>query len=443
MAHKGGHNPEHLEILLQGRDVWNKWRKDNPHIKPYLCGIELCGADLGGANLSRVNLILANLSGAGLIGVNLSGADLRGANLSGADLIEANLSGARLWKANLSDTSLSEAQLSGAHLLWGNLSGAHLRKANLSDANLLNANLSGTNLFEANLSGADLRRADFSSLSKLSEAVSGKPQVLEQTNTDLTKADLRQAKLQGANFENAILTNVRYQGGSAWNVLEDYAHWLTRRKIKASPHMPPLFDNEKERLWAQKWLRVFYPIRVFLYLWRCRGCGMMRDCYEGVNAAECWGNAAFRRDAMDQDYIDQLRSRFRWHAVYGPLIWAWGWFDYGRSFLRVFLISFLIICGFGLFYTHHALMPCDLGAGVYGPCAGAQVEYTPNIGVFNGFTPYYVAAVTFSTLGFTDIAVPKTFLGQVVLMANAMFGYIVFGVLLSILANVVARRAGG
>lgn len=29
-------NKEHLKILKQGVEVWNKWRKENPHIKPDL-----------------------------------------------------------------------------------------------------------------------------------------------------------------------------------------------------------------------------------------------------------------------------------------------------------------------------------------------------------------------------------------------------------------------
>ena len=27
-------NPEHLEILKQGVDVWNKWREENPECNP-------------------------------------------------------------------------------------------------------------------------------------------------------------------------------------------------------------------------------------------------------------------------------------------------------------------------------------------------------------------------------------------------------------------------
>jgi hypothetical protein len=30
-------NPEHLQILQQGVEVWNQWRRHNPDIKPDLC----------------------------------------------------------------------------------------------------------------------------------------------------------------------------------------------------------------------------------------------------------------------------------------------------------------------------------------------------------------------------------------------------------------------
>ncbi|MDB9534757.1 pentapeptide repeat-containing protein, partial [Dolichospermum planctonicum CS-1226] len=66
-------NPKHLAILKQGKEVWNKWRDENPDIIP---------------DLIKSDLFMANLSGA-----DLREANLREANLSGADLREANLSG--------------------------------------------------------------------------------------------------------------------------------------------------------------------------------------------------------------------------------------------------------------------------------------------------------------------------------------------------------------
>lgn len=127
------------------------------------------------------------------------------------------------------------------------------------------------------------------------------------------------------------------------------------------------------------------------------------------------------------------------------LFGAWGLVDYGRSFSRILLWGAFAIFIFGGMYedlARHALYCEDAQKRLCGPLC-SPIEYTDNTGVRNGFTPYYLAALTFSTLGFTDIAVPHNFTAQCVLIANALCGYIVFGLLLSVLANVVARRAGG
>ena len=80
-------NHEHLDILRQGVEIWNQWRKENPSI----------GVDLREVNLTGVNLTEADLKW-----VNFQGADLRKANLC-----DANLSLARLTSANLVGASLN------------------------------------------------------------------------------------------------------------------------------------------------------------------------------------------------------------------------------------------------------------------------------------------------------------------------------------------------
>ena len=42
-------NPEHVEILKQGVDVWNKWREDNRGIRP-----DLIDGEFGAINLKKV-----------------------------------------------------------------------------------------------------------------------------------------------------------------------------------------------------------------------------------------------------------------------------------------------------------------------------------------------------------------------------------------------------
>jgi hypothetical protein len=66
-------NEEHLAILRQDVEAWNRWREENPDVRPDLWKADLAGANLGGASLG----------GASLAGANLRGASLRGASLDG------------------------------------------------------------------------------------------------------------------------------------------------------------------------------------------------------------------------------------------------------------------------------------------------------------------------------------------------------------------------
>jgi hypothetical protein len=122
-------NEEHLEIIKQIVSMWNKWRKENPEIRP----------DLTYADLNEMDL---------------SGADLKGAFLIKTDLASADLSHAKLSYAQLSDATLSRASLTETNLFR-----ADLAYADLAFANLINANLMGTNLTDANLVGANLNYA--------------------------------------------------------------------------------------------------------------------------------------------------------------------------------------------------------------------------------------------------------------------------------------------
>jgi hypothetical protein len=81
---------EHVALLKQRVKVWNKWRKENPDIRP---------------NLTRADLVEANLTRAYLVG-----AELGRANLSGAHLFEANLTGAKLYETVFGNTKLSNVK---------------------------------------------------------------------------------------------------------------------------------------------------------------------------------------------------------------------------------------------------------------------------------------------------------------------------------------------
>jgi uncharacterized protein YjbI with pentapeptide repeats len=195
--------PESPDIL-NGVDVWNTWRREEPSIVPNLSGRDLHRTNLVGANLSKMSLFEANLFGVNLRDANLQQASLWRANLGEADLTGADLSGADLAQANLSNADLSEANLSEADLRRADLTESKLRGTNLGKANLRGALLGGANLWRSNLSGARLMGANFRE-ANLSEA-------------NLDGADLSRAVLVETNLEGAVLTGCRIYGISAWGV---------------------------------------------------------------------------------------------------------------------------------------------------------------------------------------------------------------------------------
>ncbi len=180
-------NAGHIDLVRDGIEHWNDWRRKNSRILP-----DLAGADLAELNLAGANLAKADLSGARLSGTNLSGANLARAKLFRADLSQTDLSRASLFKANL-----SQADLSGANLNGADASGAFLVRSNLSGATLGGACLKGANLGQASLFRTKLVKAVLRDASFF--------------KSDLTEADLSEADLEGANLQEAILeqTNLR------------------------------------------------------------------------------------------------------------------------------------------------------------------------------------------------------------------------------------------
>ncbi len=151
-------NQEHLAILSQGVDEWNKWRIDKWHIQ-----VDLHNADLQGAALEEINF-----RGANLMQANLCSTNLTAANLENANLIRANLTGASLSRANL-----FKADLRGACLRQASLGGVDFRKANLSSVDLREAFLRETNFSGSNLTAADLRKANLREAILVGSTVTG------------------------------------------------------------------------------------------------------------------------------------------------------------------------------------------------------------------------------------------------------------------------------
>ena len=153
-------NPEHLAILKQGVEQWNKWRREQNDVTPDLSGVDLADAERAGVDLSFTDLTKANLVRSNLAGSSLVGARLAKANLGWTNLTKEYFLSQGSRDAVLRHAVLTTKDSIGACLCGANLGGADLSQASLVKSDLRWADLSGTILDEASLHGADLRGAN-------------------------------------------------------------------------------------------------------------------------------------------------------------------------------------------------------------------------------------------------------------------------------------------
>lgn len=136
-------NPEHLRILEQGVDVWNRWREENRSIRPDLSNINLSNTSLYGASLS-----VTNLSGTNLTKADLTGAHLTATNCTGANLTEANLTYADLFNTKLFRANLTKSMILSATLYSINLSETNFRLCTFSFTSVVDTDLRGAKHLE-------------------------------------------------------------------------------------------------------------------------------------------------------------------------------------------------------------------------------------------------------------------------------------------------------
>jgi len=283
-----------------------------------------------------------------------------------------------LEKADLAGENLVRANLRGANLVGANLKGSDLTQAHLVGADLSRANLENAQLSWAVFSGAKLTRANLKNANLLGASLNG----ARIDDAILIGADLTKASCYGASFKRAKLMGVNLTGTYLSNVN------LNDCRLSGAVYQRANMDG------------------------KCKG----------IRVASSYGNSLFKRDAQDQDYIDTLREKVSESWWKRKIFRAWGWIDYGRSLGRVALAALSISAIFGGVYT---LFP-------------DMLEYRHWADWW--FSPFYYSFVTYTTLGFGDIT-PITKEGMILVTIEVILGYITLGLLVSILANKVARRA--
>jgi uncharacterized protein YjbI with pentapeptide repeats len=183
-------NPEHLSILNRGVNVWNKWRTENPSVRPNLATEVFVNADLTGANLGEADLTECNFANCKLLGANLNASNLGAAVFGNADLTQANLSGADLIRAEFANARLREAAMFRTDIFMANFRNAQMQHAVLMMANIRQSDFSG-----ADLTGTMLMFTSFASVL------------------------LDDVSIHDAQFENTLLSNLDLRNISGLNAV--------------------------------------------------------------------------------------------------------------------------------------------------------------------------------------------------------------------------------
>lgn len=295
------------------------------------------------------------------------------------DLSGVDLSGVAMVGAMLGGVQLSNADLHETDLNNADLQGAVLIGASLRGSDLHDARLGHASLVAADLQDTDLSGADLASSHLIKARFNGaRCAQARLCHADLSHADLSGANMTSCDLDHALLVDADLTGASLKSANLDHASVMGVK-------------YDRRRL-------------------TCRG----------IRADACYGHAVFKRDLQDQDWIETFRAQSRRHYVL-YLVW-WLFTDCGRSLLRVWLSATILAMLFGVVYAN---VPDLLNT---------------SRSVQTAWTPFYFSFVTFTTLGFGDVT-PGSLAGELVVTIEVVLGYVTLGILVSILANKVARRS--
>ena len=135
-----------IKLLNCEAAVWDKWRDDNPSIRPDLCGIDLSGKDLSGRDFHYVNF-----QNAILIGTNFSDCNLSSANFTAAQMQNCTINHTLAEWADFSDACLDNATLMGSCFEKASMERVSMHKVNAARSSFLGACLRGAALDKARL----------------------------------------------------------------------------------------------------------------------------------------------------------------------------------------------------------------------------------------------------------------------------------------------------
>ena len=235
------------------------------------------------------------------------------------------------------------------------------------------------------------------------------------SNADLEKATLSEASLWGANLSQASLRGANLSGA---NLIRAN---LSGADLWGARYTTDEIFNQLMKWWVPRFLHHIPFVKGMKILQKWKPVGITNFTVVDTTKVDGSTNPVLKRHIEDYQFILGFKEKSWFHRKLFYPIWKVT-SDCGRS-LSLWLISSMIVLRiftviYSFFLNDWFNQPLNL------------------------FDIIYFNVVTLTTLGFGDIT-PKVGkpIAQLPVMIEVVIGYIMFGGLVSILANKLARRA--
>jgi hypothetical protein len=187
-------NAEHLAILKQGVEVWNRWRADSEVKHPDLSNSDLSKSDFSGADFTQSDLKE----------VDLRDAKLSFADFGGADLTDANFNNIECMGSAFDGTNLESASFAGGLFIGTVFGNIHPRRTHLS-LYVNGPRLHGTDFTQAQMSLCVFQNTDLSHAKGLATVRHSLPSSIDVGTLYKSKGKIPEVFLRGAGLPDSLI----------------------------------------------------------------------------------------------------------------------------------------------------------------------------------------------------------------------------------------------
>jgi len=207
-------NPEHLAILKQGVEVWNRWRADSEAKHP-----DLSNSDLSKSNFSGVDFRLTDLKE-----VDFRSAKLSYTDFDSADLTLANLKDTECMGSTFHGTDLSGVSFAGGFLIGTVFGNIHPRPGIDLGLYVNGPQLHGTDFAEVQMALCVFQHCDLSRARGLRTVNHSLPSSIDIGTLYRSKGKIPEVFLRGAGAPESLIV---FQRSLVTKPLEFYSCFIS------------------------------------------------------------------------------------------------------------------------------------------------------------------------------------------------------------------------